>query len=333
MLTKESALTFSSLGNLAVPLAAQGQWARSTRLLHMAIRLADASQYSDRAIIQKIILAALDTDCGRLREAEASLVALRDTHSKNAFNGQEEAYLLSRELYFLFRSGTLSDTSGKETLERVKSLGYRTNEIRCHYVIALWHQSHDRNEAALDALGDLIALANEIDSPDLPKYEAYRAISLAALGRHDDARRIAEKVEKAKKPPHVSLACLYLELGENDAAKAHALKGYREAWCDGPPHCEHWDLEDCKKVLTALGEPEPQLPPFDPSKVEPFDFEPDVERLIEKKLAEKAEAECKEAKRLETTKQPTAAKNGQILPLPAARCPGCISTAHRSRHY
>jgi hypothetical protein len=41
------------------------------------------------------------------------------------------------------------------------------------------------------------------------------------------------------------------------------------------------------RVLAAVGEPELVIPPFDPSKVAPFDFEADVERLIEQTLAEK----------------------------------------------
>jgi hypothetical protein len=77
----------------------------------------------------------------------------------------------------------------------------------------------------------------------------------------------------------------------------HALAGYKAAWGEGPPYHHHWALEDCRKVLAAVGEPEPVLPPFDPSKVEPFDFEADVERLIEKKLTEKAKAAEEEAKR------------------------------------
>jgi hypothetical protein len=67
------------------------------------------------------------------------------------------------------------------------------------------------------------------------------------------------------------------------------------AWGEGPPHHAHWDLEDCRKVLNAIGEPEPALPPFDPATVEPFEFEPEVERLIAKKLAEKAQEAEKKA--------------------------------------
>jgi hypothetical protein len=56
------------------------------------------------------------------------------------------------------------------------------------------------------------------------------------------------------------------------------------------------------------------LAPFDPSKVEPFDFEPDVERLIEKKLAEKAKNAEEKAKR-------DAARRGRPKRVPTPKQP------------
>jgi hypothetical protein len=63
-----------------------------------------------------------------------------------------------------------------------------------------------------------------------------------------------------------------------------------ECWKISPFHY-HWALEGCRQVLAAAGEPEPLLPSCVPSKIEPFDFEADIEHLIEKKLREKVEGE------------------------------------------
>ena len=52
--------------------------------------------------------------------------------------------------------------------------------------------------------------------------------------------------------------------------------GRRSAWC------HHWDLQRCRAVLQALGEKQPQLPPFDPTKVKPIDYEPNIRRLLPK---------------------------------------------------
>jgi hypothetical protein len=129
-------------------------------------------------------------------------------------------------------------------------------------------------------------------------------LSLTALGRQEEARRVALKIDRGKDSPYVPLALLYLELGNRTKACSHALAGYSQAWGEGPPYHDHWDLEDCRKVLLALGEPEPILPPFDLSRVEPFDFEPEVERLIEKELSKKAGREAEAAKRANSPKPP-----------------------------
>lgn len=76
-------------------------------------------------------------------------------------------------------------------------------------------------------------------------------------------------------PPHVALY-----LARNQPDKALALTGYKWAWADGPPYCWHWQLLECRAILRALNEPDPQLPPFDPAKVEKLPYEDDVERLL-----------------------------------------------------
>jgi tetratricopeptide (TPR) repeat protein len=62
--------------------------------------------------------------------------------------------------------------------------------------------------------------------------------------------------------------------GDTQAAITAATKAYTAAWCDGPPYAYHWGLQKAKAHLTALGAPEPDMPPFDESKFEPL---PEVE--------------------------------------------------------
>ncbi len=62
--------------------------------------------------------------------------------------------------------------------------------------------------------------------------------------------------------------------GDRDGAIDAATKGYRAAWCDGPPWAYHWGLEKAKAHLKALGAPEPEMPAFDESK---FEAMPEVE--------------------------------------------------------
>jgi hypothetical protein len=236
-------------------------------------------------------------DRGDLAEAQTMLHALLATTERERVSQIYRSFIPPRELSLLYRTGELTEVLAAERLQMVCSLGVRVSVRGCLSILARWRQDQGNHHGALKAFGDLIALANEVGAPSLPYYEASRALSLAALGRREEAQRVAAKVDHGKKPPHISLALLYLELGDQAKAREHALAGYKDAWGEGPPYHDHWDLEDCRKVLAAVGEPEPPLAPFDPSKVEPFDFEPDVERLIEKKLAEKAKAAEEKAKR------------------------------------
>jgi hypothetical protein len=297
--------------NLAAHLVGQSQDHRAARLDSLAGRLAEASGDEDQILRAKADLANSHISSGRLREAEVIIAALRETIDKTKVRTTREAHILRLGLLLAFRTGFLSEQIAADYLKQIRALGERFDERQSLGIIARWHQANGKHQAALDVFGDLIALANEIGSQSLPVYEAGRALSLAALGRREEAGRIAKKVDQGKDPPHISLALLYLELGDQAKARARALAGYKEAWGEGPPYHDHWGLEDCRKVLAAIDEPEPVLPSLDPSKVEPFDFEPDVERLIEKTLAERAKAAAEKAKR-DAAREAEAAKSANV---------------------
>ncbi|MEZ6146843.1 MAG: hypothetical protein R3B91_15785 [Planctomycetaceae bacterium] len=53
-------------------------------------------------------------------------------------------------------------------------------------------------------------------------------------------------------------------------------------------------MERSRKLLQELGEPEPQLPPFDPAQVEPIPFEKEIRAAIAQLNAEKAERKRKD---------------------------------------
>jgi len=118
-------------------------------------------------------------------------------------------------------------------------------------------------------------------------HELPTLIALAELrhrqGRADEARELLGEVwEPAEVGPYPLfhaealnlLARIERDAGHRDAAVAAATDAYRKAWCDGPPYAYHWGLRDAKQLLAELGAPEPDLPPFDPSKYPPM---PEVE--------------------------------------------------------
>lgn len=104
--------------------------------------------------------------------------------------------------------------------------------------------------------------------------------------------RLEEIWELAERGPYPAfhadalnvLAQLEQDEGNTQAAIEAATAAYRKAWCDGPPFAYDFGLQNARKLLAALGAPEPELPPFDPSKFEPM---PEVEIDPDDEFSEK----------------------------------------------
>ncbi len=282
----------TTLGSLATTLWQLDQRASADRLFKLALRLADTEDDKTELLRQRASHAFVQTSAGRLDEAETILAPLRD--NSDVKDAEREAQIIAYDLRHAFHSGRITQESAAGILARTRELGQRYYERTVLFTIADWHQTNNRHDDALDAFGDLIALENEAGSPRLLRFEVFRAVSLVALGRRDEAMRVAVKGDRSKNAVHVPLAVLWLSLGDPVKARGHAIAGYTEAWGEGPPYHDHWELEKCRKVLAALGEPEPPLLPFDPAKVSPFDFEPEIERFIETRRAEKAKKAAEE---------------------------------------
>lgn len=117
--------------------------------------------------------------------------------------------------------------------------------------------------------------------------EARLALALARRGDDEQARRLLAGVRGQS----IALAEAYVELGDREKARHHALAGYPWAWADGPEYSNWWELKRCRAVLAALGEPEPKLPAFDPKTAEPIPHEADVRKLIAKLKNDRATAQ------------------------------------------
>jgi hypothetical protein len=303
-----------AIGDLTVALEWRGLNADSTRLRSLAVRLAEANGNRGPLALQRVNQVERHVRGARLEQAQALLKLLWDQVANQEISPFYECTIIYSDLLTAFRTGRLTEEIAEQRLQRIRSLGqHGFVERECLAIIAEWQQHNDNHYDALDTYSYLVARANETGTLELPAYEARRAISLAALGRREDAHRVAAKVDRGTKLPHVPLALLYLELGDQIKARAHALAGHKVAWGEGPPHHDHWNLDDCRKVFAAVGEPEPSLSPFDPSTIKPFAFESDVERLIGKSLTKKAK-EAEERLKADGTRQAKATqRNGSSL--------------------
>ena len=268
-----------------------GDAAISSKLINLAKRCADSD--SSRIILADFDLRRMERNVvlGRLDwRRTAPLCVLDDIDS---FGGSE---ILKSNLALL--NIVIDQLSDNLTLQRVNdalakwpiSLDRWTHR-RLLLEKALLFQSQDAHDEAAGVFEEAIRIGRE-DTLSTEEDEARYAVSLAVLGRTDDARRLAERLELARRPPHLRLAELWLALGETEKARVAALAAYPLAWADGPPNCWYWHLQDCRAVLAAVGEPEPQLPTIDPDSLPPLPFEADVLRLIEENEARKAQEEA-----------------------------------------
>jgi Domain of unknown function (DUF4062) len=262
--------------------------ARRFGLLTLAKRLADALVDGECRRVCLLHLAEYHLDRGKQSDSHACLEACRADFDAGEMTGSGRARFVRLEVALARRSGRLTSALIESSIALVQSLGQVASERLVLEEVAGWHRDRGAHREARAAYGDLIALANTTSARvHVPVYQARRAISLIALGLTNEALPIVLRFEKHAKKPNLLSAVHYLALGEAQKAREHVLGAYKDWWGDGPPFHHHWSLEICRQVLAAVGEPEPALP-CAPSNLEPFDFEADIERLIEKKLTEKA---------------------------------------------
>jgi len=148
--------------------------------------------------------------------------------------------------------------------------------------IARWHAENGRFETATDVFNEVIE-HRRVHGKTTDYVEVDRAICHAEIEKQDQALNVLTRVQDGwldNRPCHHKLAQGWLALGDKDKARDFAIAGYKIGWGDGPPHHDHWMLEDCRAVLLAVGAPEPDLPIIDRSSEILFDWEPSIRAYI-----------------------------------------------------
>jgi tetratricopeptide (TPR) repeat protein len=164
--------------------------------------------------------------------------------------------------------------------QRGYQLAVQYRNIRTqHRFLALhseWLLTQDLATPALNAIEEALKIVNRLGAPS-SSYHDLHAWALARLGRSTDSR-----AELAAGEQQRFAAEAWFILGDREQARTCALNAYRVAWGEGPPYIRWYELERSKALLRELGEPEPQLPPFDPTKVKPIPFEREIREAIRK---------------------------------------------------
>jgi len=272
------------LRNHCVTLRDRNELARSDRVLALSRDVAAAAGNDQHVLWCDLFRASNLNNEGEVTGARLLWSEMTARPDWQRRDGQQEANSLRTEAGLRFREGTLTEADLSAAIDRCHMLGQRFFERDLWRLLGIWHQANTRHEPAIAAFEHAIRMARDVGLSDADA-EAERGLSLAHLGRTAEAEAAALSAERATYGP--SLAELWLALGHPDKARDHALRGYEWAWADGPPYCRHWQLERCRAVLSALGEPEPVLPPYDPAKIEPLPYEADINRLLEEHAKKK----------------------------------------------
>jgi tetratricopeptide (TPR) repeat protein len=184
---------------------------------------------------------------------------------------------VTTESNLLRHEGKLTAAWLYDAIGRARSQNWRSAERSLLRLQGEWQQDMHRHAEALQSFDQTLAMAREVGKSDYGS-EVRRGFSLLHLGDVATAEAAAAWAER--NPPHAPLATLYVALGQHDKARTHAIEGYKLAWADGPPYCEHWKLEECRAVLRALNEPDPLLPVYDAAKIGTLPYEDAVRRKI-----------------------------------------------------
>ncbi|MSP00201.1 MAG: DUF4062 domain-containing protein [Acetobacteraceae bacterium] len=260
---------------------------RAEQILTLARAVAVAAEDTNLTFSCDLELVNCRRNRGAVADARAGWSRLSEHLSKETGNdSQLEAQALIHEASLLFDEGALTAETLGSAIGRAHDLRQPFFERSLLRLSGHWHLANARSEAAEADFARAIEMARAAGLSDTES-EAGRGLALARLGGPADAASAAAAASAERDPPSATLAELYLTLGDHDKARHHALAGYKRYWADGPPYTVHWKLQRCRAVLEQLHEPVPEMPAYDPSKMEPFPFEADILRLLKEHEAKK----------------------------------------------
>ncbi|HZZ82885.1 MAG TPA: hypothetical protein VFE62_30575, partial [Gemmataceae bacterium] len=277
----------TGLRNLSVSSLYLNHRAERAATIALALELAMIAGDDDGVSVAIVFSADDAINEGRFAEGKRLLddFSARPLPNVAVYRPGRAEYLFCASQFF---QGVFSDADwhkGHDTALRHRNIKsqHQFLSLRCEWLLA-----QDQPGPALDAIDEALKIVNRIGTPK-PGYHDLRAWALAKLGRNADAR-----AELANGEQRRYAAEAWLVLDDREQARACVLSGYRRAWADGPPYIHWYELERCKAILRELGEPEPQLPAFDPAKVRPIPYEAEIRAAIAK-LKEEKEAKSRDS--------------------------------------
>jgi len=278
------------LSNITVCLGNQNRLAMIHRLDMLNHELAATIENKERLFRSLLSLFANQSRFGQWHEAGTSWQTLdpmgRDWRRNAYRQGDAECWFAVNQ----FLQGRLQEEHLTAAEQLARKDGNRGTLRDIWRLRGEWRLEQQEWELAFESFHDALSMARERGLTDA-KSETGLALAKLHLGQFhfpDEARHEAERLSALREPAHHYLAMLWREIGDLEQAKKHALATYKRAWADGEPFVFRYKLDKATELLRELNAPIPDLPPYDPAKDEPFAWEADVRKAIEKLRAEKA---------------------------------------------
>ncbi|HZZ78094.1 MAG TPA: DUF4062 domain-containing protein [Gemmataceae bacterium] len=248
------------LSNISDSLKILGRRAEAAMAQWLADAVAKRIQGADDVTVNLLDSLSTAIQHGRFADVERQYQDFqeRPRPSINLYRPGRAEFLLAK---CHFMQGQLIEAEWKTGYDLAFAHRNVSDQMRFLALRAEWKLSCSQPHEALNAIDHALLISNKTGSLQ-PDYHDLRAWAFARLDRTNEAR---EELSKGEGRGYAAEA--WSAMGERDHTRSTALASYTWAWGEGPPHIEWHELERAKRLLRELNEPEPQLPPFDSSKV------------------------------------------------------------------
>lgn len=281
------------LANISNNLVGQNRLAPALRVKHLCLDFAIACELEEWIFLTRLDLYSGQCRLGLWREAEAiwaPLSAMKLPSDRSTYRkGTAELNFAKAE----FWQGRLEEAHLTACITLAELENNRQTVRELHRLRGEWQRQRGENALATASYQEALRMARERRLTD-NHAETALALCKHHLGQLPEPRAEAQRLATLRNPAHRPLAELYEALGDTANARHHALAAYKNAWADGEPYVNRYELTQVTNLLTRLGHPIPDLPAYDPAKDPPFLWESEVRKIIERIKKDKAEARGKQ---------------------------------------
>lgn len=285
-----------TLLNIAACLMNQNRLAMVHRIDILNHDLAVTLEHKEILFMSLLFLFAVQSRFGQWSESATTWQKLdpmgRDW-SRNAYRQGDAEYWFALNQFWQGKLQEVHLTTAEQLARKDSNRGTLRDIWRLR---GEWRLEQQEWGLASESFHEAVSMARERGLPDVFSETGF-VIAKLQLGQFhspDEARHEAERLSNLRGSAHRYLALLWREIGDFEQAAKYALAAYKWAWADGEPYVRRYELDKATELLRELNIPIPDLPPYDPAKDEPFPWEADVRKAIEKLRAEKEAKKKKE---------------------------------------